>query len=74
MAQARRSEITLCLDNLEQFFGVPDPDPFNPRARFATGLKTIRAELKPKALIRRVRTTIMLPADQPQPVAAATCR
>jgi hypothetical protein len=67
MAQARRYEITLRLDNLEQFFTVPDPNPFYPRAHFATGLETISAELKPKALIRKVHTTIVLPPDQITP-------
>ena len=71
MKQERRYDITLHLDNLEQFFAVPEPDPFDPLARFGTGLETIISELKPKALIRRVRTTIRLPADQLKPDAEA---
>ena len=74
MKQERRYDITLHLDNLEQFFAVPEPDPFDPVARFASGLETIVSELKPKALIRKVRTTIMLPADQLRPDAEARLR
>ena len=74
MARERRYEVTLHLDNLAQFFAVPEPDPFDPRARFASGLETIVNELKPKALIRKVRTTIALPSDQITPDAAARLR
>jgi len=62
------------LDNLEQFFAVPNPDPFNPLAHFATGLETISAELKPKALIQKVRTTSVLPPDQITPDGEAKLR
>ncbi len=67
MARERRYDITLHLDNLEQFFNVPEPDPFDPQARFVSGLETIVDELKPKALIKKVRATIMLPSDQLAP-------
>jgi hypothetical protein len=74
MAQERCYDITLHLDNLAQFFAVPEPDPFDPQARFASGLEVIVSELKPKALIRKVRTTIMLPADQIAPDAETQLR
>ncbi len=64
MKRERRYDIKVHLDNLEQFFAVPEPAPFDPLTRFASGLETIVSELKPKALIRKVRTTIILPADQ----------
>ena len=64
MAKERRYDMTLRLDNLEQFFTVPEPDPFDPQARFETGLETILGELKSAALVRKVRTSIMLPPDQ----------
>jgi hypothetical protein len=73
MAQSRY-DITLHLDNLAQFFAVPEPDPFDPRARFASGLETIGSELKPKALIRKVRTTLVLPPDQITPDAETRLR
>ncbi len=41
MAQGQRYDITLHLDNLEQFFAVPEPDPFVPRARFDSGIEAI---------------------------------
>jgi len=50
MARERRYDLLLHLDNLAQFFAVSEPDPFDPRARFASGLETIASELKPKAL------------------------
>jgi len=74
MAQERCYDITLHLDNLAQFFAVPEPDPFDPQARFASGLEVIVSELKPKALIRKVRATIMLPADQIAPDAEVQLR
>jgi hypothetical protein len=74
MAQERRYDITLHLDNLAQFFAVPEPDPFDPQARFATGLETVMSELKPKSLMNRVRTTIVLPADQITPDAEMRLR
>lgn len=69
-----RYDITLHLDNLAQFFAVPEPDPFDPQVRFASGLETISSELKPKALIRKVRTTLVLPPDQIAPDAEARLR
>ena len=74
MAKERRYDIILHLDNLAQFFAVPEPDPFDPQARFATGLEQIISELKPKGLMRKVRTTIVLPADQIVPDAEARLR
>ena len=74
MAQERRYDITLHLDNLAQFFAVSEPDPFDPRARFAPGLETIISELKPTALIKKVRATIVLPPDQLAPDAEARLR
>jgi hypothetical protein len=74
MAQGRHYDITLHLDNLGQFFTVPEPDPFVPRARFDSGIETIIGELKPKALIRKVRTTIVLPPDQITPDAETRLR
>ena len=70
MARERHYDITLHLDNLTEFFAAPEPDPYDPRTRFASGLETIVSELKPKALIRKVRTTIVLPPDQITPDAA----
>jgi hypothetical protein len=57
MAQERRYDIALHLDNLGQLFTVPEPDPFDSRARFAAGLETIITELKPQGLTRKLRTT-----------------
>ena len=74
MARERRYDITLHLDAPGQLFTVPEPDPFDPRVRFASGLETIVSELKPKALIRKVRTTIVLPSDQITPDAEARLR
>ena len=74
MARERRYDLLLHLDNLAQFFAVSEPDPFDPRTRLASGLETIASELKPKALIRKVRTTIVLPADQITPDAEARLR
>jgi hypothetical protein len=74
MAKERCYDITLQLDNLAQFFAVPEPDPFDRQARFATGLETIINELKPKGLMREVRTTIVLPADQITPAADVRLR
>ena len=67
MAKEQRYDIILHLDNLTQFFAVSEPDPFDPQARFASRLETIINELKPTALIKRVRTTIILPPDQLAP-------
>ena len=64
MAKKRRYDITLHLDNLEQFFSVPEPDPFDPQARFASGLETILGELKRLALDRKLHTSIVMPPDQ----------
>lgn len=74
MAQERRYDITLHLDNLEQFFTVPEPDPFVHRARFDSGIETIIGELKPKALITRVRITVVLPPNQIKPEAETQLR
>jgi hypothetical protein len=74
MGRERRYDITLHLNDLAQFFAVPEPDPFDPQARFASGLETIMSELKPKALIRQVRATIVLPANQITPNAEARLR
>ncbi len=67
MARERRYDITLHLENLEQFFRVPEPDPFDPQVRFSSGLDTIIGELKPAALIKKVRARIILPPDQITP-------
>jgi hypothetical protein len=74
MAKESYYDITLQLDHLAQFFTVPDPDPFVPRVRFEPGIETIVGELKPKALIRKVRTTIVLPPDQITPAAGTQLR
>ncbi len=74
MANEQRYDITLHLDNLAQFFAVLEPDPFDPQARYASGLETIASELKPTALIKKVRTTIVLPPDQITPDAEARLR
>lgn len=52
MAQERRYDIALHLDDLGQLFTVPELDPSDPRARFAAGLETIITELKPQGLTR----------------------
>lgn len=62
-------EVVFELDNLQQFFAVPDPDPFDPQVRYASGLETLVDELKPKALTKNVRTTITFPPDQLEPEA-----
>ena len=74
MARESRYDFTLHLDNLGQFFSVPEPDPFVPHARFDPGIDTIIGELKPKALIRQVRTTIVLPPNQIKPDAETQLR
>ena len=74
MARERRYDMLLHLDNLAQFFAVSEPDPFDPGVRFASGLETMISQLKPKALIRRVRATILLPSDQITPDAEARLR
>ena len=74
MAKEQGYEITLHLADLAQFFAVSDPDPFDPQPRFASGLETIISELKPKALIKKVRTTIMLPPDRITPDAETRLR
>ena len=74
MARERHYDITLHLDDLGQLFTVPEPDPFDPRARFATGLETIITELKSKGLIRKLRTMIVLPPDQIAPDTEARLR
>ena len=74
MAKEQRYDITLYLDDLAQFFVVSEPDPFDPQARFASGLETIVSELKPKALIRKVRATIVLPSHQITPDAETRLR
>ncbi len=67
-------EVALELDNLQQFFAVPDPDPFDPQVRYASGLETLVDELKPKALTKDVRTAITLPPDQLEPEAEQKLR
>ncbi len=62
------------LDNLQQFFLVPDPDPFDPQVRYTSGLETVVDELKPKALTKNVRTAITLPPDQLEPEAEQKLR
>ena len=74
MAREQSYEITLHLDDLAQFFAVSEPDPFEPQPRFASGLETMMSELKPTALIKQVRTTIVLPPDQITPDAEAHLR
>ncbi len=74
MAQGRRDDITLHLETLEQFFAVPEPDPFVHHARVDPGMDTLIDELRPKALIRKVRTTIVLPPDQLKPEAETQLR
>ncbi len=74
MTKEQRYDITLHLDNRAQFLAVSGPDPFDPRARFDSGLETVLSELKPTALIKKVRTTIVLPRDQITPDAEAQLR
>ncbi len=74
MAQGRHYDITLHLDNLEQFFAVPESNPFVPHTQFDPGIDTLVGELKPKALIRKVRTTIVLPPNQINPDAETQLR
>jgi len=57
-------ELTLNLAEARELFEPPPFDPFAAEARFGSGLERLMDDLKPNALIRPVRTTITLPADQ----------
>lgn len=60
----RYHDLTVQLADVQELFAPPDCDPFDEQARFDSGLDRLIDDLKPTALLRQVRTTIVLPADQ----------
>jgi hypothetical protein len=60
----RYYELILQLADVQELFAPPDFDPFDRQARFDSGIDRLIDDLKPTALIRKVRTTIVLPADR----------
>lgn len=60
----RYYDLTLQLADVQELFAPPESDPFDEQVRFDSGIDRLIDDLKPTALVRKVRTTIMLPVDQ----------
>lgn len=57
-------DITLKLSNIKHLFKEPEFDPFIAQSNSISGVEQIISELKPTSLQCKVRTTILLPANQ----------
>ena len=57
-------DLTLQLADVHELFTPPEADPFDEQVRFDSGLDRLIDDLKPTALVRQTRTTLVLPAAQ----------
>jgi hypothetical protein len=62
-------EIVIHLENINELFTIPVPDPFSAHVRFVPGIESIQAEIKTGILRhgKRIRTTIFLPKNHMEP-------
>jgi hypothetical protein len=62
-------ELTMHLDNIGELFTAPEFDPFTAQSRTTSGIDDLVAHLGARRLRRKpkVKTTIILPADQVTP-------
>jgi hypothetical protein len=64
MTQSSYHDITLQLSNIKHLFKEPEFDPFICEDNVSSGIDQIISEIKPQSLKPKVRTTILLPANQ----------
>jgi len=74
MATSKVHEITLHLDDIQQLFQAPELDPFSGHDHSLSGMEQILNELKPKSLMRPVRTIILLRRTHPPEDIEQNCR
>lgn len=68
------NQIVLTLQNPNDLFVAPTPDPLNGRFRSMSGIDELMAQLRPRNDDGPRRVTIVLPADQVEDDLAARCK